>query len=220
MAGTGAGFVVPPGDDAVWVAIRDLNAKLQELYAIASGGKAIATAVQTGLGTLASSGTTWAGPVASPSFVTALTGTFSSSLSSVGAYNTDVSLLAGARQTVWQHNSGIYGFAPSSITTKTNLKPVPFTAADVRAVSPFMFQYKAQLAIREDPENEQYNPDYKVPWEIGLMAEHLIAHNMSCFVFWDEDGVTPRGINYDLFGAIAPLVVLADQEARLVAAGI
>jgi len=214
------GDQVPPGNDAVWRAINDLKQSFQQLFAQASGAKNIATAVQTGLGTLAGSGTTWAGPVASPSFVNGSTGTFSTSLSSVGAYNTDVSLLAGARQTVWQHNSGIYGFAPSSIATKTNLKSVPFTAADVRAVSPFMFQYKAQLAIREDPTNEQYDPDYVVPWEIGLMAEHLIDHNMSCFVFWDEDGVTPRGINYDLFGAIAPLVVLADQEARLVAAGI
>jgi hypothetical protein len=131
-----------------------------------------------------------------------------------------VSLLSGARQTVWQHNSGVYGFAPSSIKTKTNLKPVPFSAADVLAVTPYVFQYRGQVAIRDDPDNDEYDPDYVVPWEIGLMAEHLIEHNMACFVFWDPDGVTPRGINYDLFGAIAPLVVLADQERRLRAAGL
>jgi len=214
------GDQVGRGDDDVVRRLGALESAYQVILGIAGSAKALAAAIQTGLGNLASSGTTWAGPVSSPSFVNGSTGAFSSSLSSVGAYNTDVSLLAGARQTVWQHNSGIYGFAPSSEKTKANLKAVPFTAADVRAVSPFMFQYKAQLAIRDDPTNEQYDPDYVVPWEIGLMAEHLIAHKMSCFVFWDEDGVTPRGINYDLFGAIAPLVVLADQEARLVAAGL
>lgn len=147
--------------------------------------------------------------------VTGGSGTFSSSLSSPGAYTTDVSTLPGARQTVWQHNSGVYGFAPSTLAMKTNLGPVPFTADDVRAVSPYVFQYKSQLAIRDDPENPYYDPTYEPSWEIGLMAEHLIEHKMGCFVFFEEDGVTPKGINYDLFGAIAPLVVLADQEARL-----
>lgn len=147
--------------------------------------------------------------------VSGSSGTFNTSLSSPGAYTTDVSTLPGARQTVWQHNSGVYGFAPSTLAVKTNLGPVPFTADDVRAVSPYVFQYKSQLAIRDDPENPYYDPTYEPSWEIGLMAEHLIEHKMACFVFFEEDGVTPKGINYDLFGAIAPLVVLADQEARL-----
>ena len=156
-----------------------------------------------------------------PGNVTATgSGTFPSGLSSSGAYGTDVSTLSGPRQQVWQHNSGVYGYAPSSIVKKTNLEPVPFTAADVLAVQPFVFQYKSQLAIRDDPENPYFDPGYVIPWEIGLMAEHLIAHNMGCFVFYEEDGITAKGINYDLFGAIAPLVVLADQEARLRASGI
>ncbi|GLU88963.1 hypothetical protein [Agromyces sp. NBRC 114283] len=147
-------------------------------------------------------------------------GSFAASLSSVGAYNTDVSAMAGARQSVWQHNSGVYGYAPSTIESKANLGPVPFTAADVLAVQPWMYQYRAQMAIRDDAENPYYDPDYVVPWEIGLMAEHLIAHNMECFVVLQDDGVTPKTIDYMLFGAIAPLVVLADMESRLRSAGI
>jgi hypothetical protein len=225
MAGTGAGSVAPPGSDEVWRHIATLEQKLQQVQAIAGNAAALAATIQAGLGLLSTSGTTWAGPVASPSTVTAAgavsgdsvaataavtgaNGTFSAGLSSVGAYNTDVSLLSGARQAVWQHNSGVYGYAPSSRELKTNLGPVPFTAADVLAVMPQVFQYKAQVAIRDDPTNPNHDPNYSVPWEIGLMAEDLIAHNMSCFVFWNEDG-TPRGINYDLFGAVAPLVVLA-----------
>jgi len=152
--------------------------------------------------------------VAASGQVSGNTGVFPGALSSVGAYNNDLSLIAGARQTVWQHNTGPYGFSPSSILSKTNLTKPPFSAADVLAVQPFLFQYKGQVAIKTDPKNAAYDPAYVVPWEIGLMAEHLIAHNMGCFVFYHDDG-TPKGINYDLFGAIAPLVVLADQEARL-----
>ena len=83
-----------------------------------------------------------------------------------------------------------------------------------------MFQYRAQLAIRDDPKNPEYDPAYIVPTEIGLIAEHLIEHNLGAFVFYELDGKTPRGINYDMFGAIAPLVVLSDHETRLKGAGL
>jgi hypothetical protein len=76
------------------------------------------------------------------------------------------------------------------------------------------------LAIKTDPDNANYDPDYVVPWDVGLMAQDLIDHNMSCFVVFEEDGATPKTINYDLFGAIVPLVLDADIDARLRAAGI
>ena len=239
-------FAMPPQEDDEQRAQRDLeratreNAAARGLAASQIGnggtlridGSLQVTGSITVPGTLTSAGALSAGTtvtagtsVTAPqgtfsTSVTAPQGTFSSGLSSVGAYNTDVSLIAGARQQVWQHNTGVYGFAPSSLTTKTNLGSIPFTAADVLAVQPYVFQYRGQIAIRDDPENAQHDPDYTVPWEIGLMAEHLIANSMGCFVFWEDDGVTPKGINYDLFGAIAPLVVLADQERRLNAAGL
>jgi hypothetical protein len=238
MAG---GYSTPPGDgfDRIVQEFRELWRRLGELErptgtslnslvaqvqaALANINATVTAAIAANSYTKAQVDSKVASPgaispttVAATGAVSGSSGAFSSSLSSPGAYTTDVSTLPGARQTVWQHNSGVYGFAPSSIVTKTNLGPVPFTADDVRAVSPFIFQYKAQLAIRDDPENAFYDPGYGPSWEIGLMAEHLIAHNMACFVFFEEDGETPKGINYDLFGAIAPLVVLADQERRLV----
>ncbi len=96
-----------------------------------------------------------------------------------------------------------------------NLSDLPFTAVDARAVRGYLFQYKGQQAIRDDPENANYDPAYKVPWDVGLMAEDLIAHNMACFVVFEEDGVTAKTINYDLFGAIVPLVLDADTDRRL-----
>lgn len=205
---------MPRGDDDVLRRLGFLEQSYGVLLGLVGSAKALAQAIQVGLGNLASSGTLWQGPVASPSTLAAATsvsapqGTFSSGINSVGAYNTDVSLLAGARQPTWQHNSGVFGFAPSTIASKTDLGPVPFIAEDVMAVQPFIYHYKGQIAIRDDPDNESYDPNYAVPWDIGLMAEHLIEHNMGCFVFWEADGITPKGINYDLFGAIAPLVVL------------
>lgn len=155
------------------------------------------------------------GAIASAADVSGASGTFSSSLSSPGAYGTDVSALPGGREATWQHNSGVFGFAPSTKTAKTNAKPVAFTAADVRAVLPYLYQYRSQIAIRTDPQNAHYDPTYTVPWEVGLMAEDLIAHNMGCFVVFEPDGVTPKTINYDLFGAVVPLVLDADINARL-----
>ena len=219
---------MPRGEDDLLRRVHALEQEMDIITALAGNAAALAAAIQTGLGALATSGTTWAGPVASPSTISAVTNisaanvtasgqvTATSALSSVGAYNTDVSLLAGARQTVWQHNSGIYGFAPSSEVLKTSIGEPPFTAQDVLACTPVVFEYKAQIAIRDDPENPQYDPTYVVPTEIGLIAETLVEHGLELFVFWNEDG-SPRGINYDLFGAVALLVVAQDHEARLAA---
>lgn len=141
-------------------------------------------------------------------------GVFASGLNSVGAYGTDVSLLAGARQPVWQHNSGVYGFSPSSIVKKVNLGQVPFSAEDILECTAFVYQYRGQVAIRDDPENENYDPSYVVPTEIGFMAEHLIDHGLASFVIFDGDG-KPVTIDYALLGAVAAIVVGQDHAAKL-----
>lgn len=180
----------------------------------------LATEIQN----VASSGATWTGPVADPTAtglstaggVTAI-GTLrgDAGLTSVGAAVLDLSTIPGSRQNVWQHiASGRYGFAPSTRESKMNLSEMPFTATDARAVKGWLFQYKGQLAIRNDESNPNYDPDYVVPWDVGLMAEDLIAHNMRCFVVFNDDGST-KTINYDLFGALVPLVLDADIDARM-----
>lgn len=135
-------------------------------------------------------------------------------LTSLGVYALDVSTLPGGRSSVWVHVSGQIGFAPSTIAKKTDLGPVPFSAADVLAVAPYVFHYRAQLDIRDNPENPYYDPNYTPAWDIGMMAEHLIEHNLGIFVLLNEDG-SARTIHYDLFGAIAALVVGRDHEERL-----
>lgn len=150
------------------------------------------------------------------------TGSFAAGLTSVGSAGLDLSTIPGTRQTAWQHvATGRYGYAPSTLESKTNLnQQLPFTAEDVYAVTPYVYEYVAQIAIRDDPTNEFYNPNYVVPLEIGLVAQHLIEHNMGAFVVYQPDGVTPKTIDYPLFGAIANLVAARDLNRRMTAAGL
>ncbi len=149
------------------------------------------------------------------------TGSFATGLTSLGAAGLDLSTIGGSRQAAWQLvASGRYGFAPSTLASKTNLsESLPFTAEDVYATIPFVYEYIGQVAIRDDPENPEYDPAYVVPVEIGLIADYLIAHNMSIFVVFNEDG-TPRTIDYAAFGAVANLVAVRDLNERLKAAGL
>ena len=146
-------------------------------------------------------------------------------LVSVGSSMIDVSAMAGLRQQVWQlytgANLGLYGYASSSITTKTNLsEDLPFIAQDVYATIPFLYQYIGQVAVRDDLTHPNYDPAYEPPINLGLMAEYLAERNMGIFVIYQEDGITPKTIDYALFGAIANLVAVRDLDARLRAAGI
>lgn len=165
---------------------------------------------------LAASGVTWEGPVSTSGGVTASgEGNFATGLRSTGAAALDISTLSGSRQPAWQHiATGRYGYAPSTIAEKRNLRPVPFSAADILAVAPRLFWYRGQLDIRDNPDNPGYDPSYVVPDEIGLIAEELIAAGLEIFVVRGEDGVV-RGVHYELFATVAALVVGADHERRL-----
>jgi hypothetical protein len=135
-------------------------------------------------------------------------------LKSLGAYTTDVAGLAGGRQSVWQHVSGVYGYSSSSIVKKTNLsESLPFTAADLLECTAYIYQYRAQIAIRDNPESEDYNPLYIVPTDVGFMAEHLIERGLALFVIFRE-GV-PVTIDYALLGAVASIVIGQEHERKL-----
>lgn len=236
------GFAVPRDEAETVRRLRDIERELEQMFADgtlrglidslpATIAELLAVSVSTGTvvasgavsaGTTVTAGTTITagGDIAS----TGGRGTFASGLSSVGASATDLSALAGLRQNAWQlytgANIGLYGYAPSTLASKTNLSDsLPFTAADVYAVVPYVYEYIGQVAIRDDPDNPGYDPGYAVPTEIGLIAEHLIERNMSMFVVFNEDG-TAKTIDYPLFGAVANLVAVRDLDQRLAAAGL
>ena len=176
---------------------------------------------------IAASGATWAGPVATSGTVTGgsvtATGvvTGNAGITSTGAAALDLSTIPGSRQPAWQHiATGRYGFAPSSLDTKMNLSTVlPFSAEDVYAAVPYVYEYIGQVAIRDNPENEYYDPDYIVPTELGLIAQYLIENNMSMFVVFNDSG-EPKTVDYALFGAIANLVAVQNLDNRIRAAGL
>lgn len=133
--------------------------------------------------------------------------TAAAGMTSPGVAATDITAIPGSRTPVWVHEaSGIIGQTSSTIRKKTNLEPVPFTAEQFLSVQPYMFQYTAQLAVRDDPENPYYDPDYVPRTEVGLIAEHLDEAGLSAFVIYDGEG-QPANVDYAAFGAVAALVI-------------
>ena len=130
-------------------------------------------------------------------------------LRSSGAAGTSLASVPGNRQTVWQiydgSNIGLYGYAPSSITTKTDIEEVPYSPESFLRCMAFLYVYKGQVAIRDDPDNEYYDPGYEVPSEAGYMAQHLIANGLGQFV--TMNGAEPIGIDYASFAAVGMTVI-------------
>lgn len=135
-------------------------------------------------------------------------------VASVGVFNNDLAAISGTRRTQWIHQSGAMGYASSSITKKTNLTPFPVDADAFMSVAPYLFQYKALIDIRDNPENPNHDPDLEVPFEPGFIAEELDAAGLGMFVFREADG-TPAGINYDMFAAVGFSVIARNHEERL-----
>jgi hypothetical protein len=212
MAGTGAGSVVPPGNDEIWRQINDLGQRVQQLFAIASGGKAIATAVQTGLGTLASGGTTWAGPVASPSTVSAagaisggtVTGGTVAASSDISAggdlhgQNIYATAAPGFVMTSsrvagwWETATGRGGTASSSQRFKTALRAADIDdrARRILQIVVGYFEYLAEIAKRDDPSCADYvGPHYHVSTNLGAIAEQLHALGLWEWVVYEREPI-------------------------------
>jgi len=143
----------------------------------------------------------------------ALTG--DAGLTSVGAANFDVTTLPGGRDALWINTAtGRIGQTSSTLRKKTNLRPVEYTAEQFLAVAPTLYEYLAQLAIRDDPENPNYDPQYVVPTDVGVIAEHLIEAGLDAFVIFDGEGL-PANVDYGRFAAIGLLVIGRSAEERM-----
>lgn len=167
---------------------------------------------------------------------TAGRGYFAGQLWSPGSAATDLSVLAGLRQTTWQiysgANNGLLGYSPSSFRSKTHWRKAEFTAAQFLACFPYVYEYRGQVAIRDDKRHPSYDPNYIVPLEIGYLAELLIKHGLGIFVVM-KDG-HPIGIDYASFAAVGMTVIgrelamhargqqarIEALEARIEAAGL
>lgn len=212
-------YRVPVSDlDYQAARFRDVDRQLGELQ-MATGtqtAQALAKIRQLIEGIIAQTEVNVSGSVTAGGSVSAGgSGTFPAGINSLGVFNLDVSTLPGTRRTEWVHQSGALGYAPSTVLKKANVDGYGGTAQQFLACMPIVWEYIAQLDIRDNPENPYYDSSYEVPTETGHLAELLIANGLSEFVFTDPDG-TPAGINYAEFAAVGFVIVgrAHDQELR------
>jgi hypothetical protein len=106
------------------------------------------------------------------------------------------------RRASWLGNDGRIGWASSSAEAKTNIRDADIDPLKILEVAARSFNYRAEIAKRDDPENEQYDPDYHVALEFGAIAEELDALGLWQVVIY-EDHQKPVGIHYELLGLLA-----------------
>lgn len=202
------GDATPAGNDAVWVELRTQKQLLQQLFALASGGKNIATAVQTGLGTLAGSGTTWAGPVASPSTITAASDISSSGTASVAGVFKNIAAYSNPITTSFRNLfvtsvDGQYGFNLSSREFKQDVQSALVDPKNVLLLRLVTYRYIAAV--------EEYGDAAAI--EHGLLAEEVEEAGLGWLVDYGEDG-KPLTLKFHLI-AMALLPVVQDLNARV-----
>lgn len=123
------------------------------------------------------------------------------------AYNTDITW---TRRTGWWGNDGRAGYASSSRTKKTSIRP-----ADEKAllalldVGIFDFIYRAEIRRRTSKRIND-GEDYMPARELGLMAQDLEAAGLGFFVYHDEHG-EPEGIEYGML-TVALLAIAREQR--------
>lgn len=201
------------GDDDQVRRIRALEQGHQAILALAGSAKAIAAAVQTGLGNLASSGTTWQGPVSSPSTVSAsgnvsagsqLSGStlqVSGAVKLPAVFSTPIS--TNFRVVYNGNGDGSMGFNLSSRRFKQDIADCtldPVLLAQLRIVT---FRYIAAVEQLGD----------KAAIEVGLIAEEVDALGFKWMVDYDENGL-PEGLKFDRL-AVAALALAQDVDERL-----
>lgn len=156
--------------------IRALEQAQEALNALAGSAKALAQAIQTGLGNLASSGTTWAGPVNSPSTVAAAGAITGASVSASGNITASGQVISAAPvqsqgsfayhvahsyQAMWIDGVTYeMGISASSEIVKTDLVPMaPADAAKLLGLIPYWGRY-----VWDDPQS---------PPKVFLLAEDV-----------------------------------------------
>ena len=108
-----------------------------------------------------------------------------------------------SRVGAWLGNDGRLGYASSSRKTKTNIVASDVDPEAILKVCSVLFDYRAEVAKRDDPESPEYvGPDYVVHREFGAIAEDLHDLGLGVVVDYDENG-EPRGIIYPMVGLLA-----------------
>lgn len=124
--------------------------------------------------------------------------------------------ITAARRTAWLEDAtGRLGYAPSSIKTKTSIRPSGIDPLVVLGIEEKSFIYRAEIARRTRLRINE-GIDYTPRRELGLMAQDLVAAGLSDFVIFGPDG-EPEGIEYAMLPvALFPVLrYLRDENAEL-----
>lgn len=153
----------------------------------------------------------WRKPVHTPYSVSADTG-----LQSLGAYS---NLITGTARAASVDSAGNFGYVASSRRFKTNIVAANLDPAVVVQIGVKHFEYIAEVAERDrraslDPADPEFDADYPVSVQLGVIAEDLMELGLRDFVFWEADGVTPAGVHYEML-ALAVLTVVQAQAGQL-----
>lgn len=107
------------------------------------------------------------------------------------------------RRAAWLGSDGRLAWASSSRKRKASIRPSLVDPLAVLQVSSKLFQYRAEVAKRDDPDSPDYvGPEYVVVWEFGAIAEELDELGLDVVVDYGADG-QPEGINYAMIGLLA-----------------
>lgn len=205
------GNQVPPGPGEVWKQIKDLQQQVQTALSYAASAQAVSSQLAANVAALAASGTTWQGPVASPSTVSAATDVNATNNVNAGnnvtgpnvfgtsIFAANAGVIAGnitsSRTTLWARNSdGYIGNTLSSRDFKQDIVVSDIDPLAVLAISIKHYRYIDEVRRRDDPTFPDYvGPNYHVSLEIGMIAEDLHAAGLWQFVAYEhtfsDDGV-------------------------------
>lgn len=127
------------------------------------------------------------------------------------AYNFDITY---TRRTAWWGNDGRAGYASSSRTKKTGIKPAD-EAELVRLldVEPKSFYYKPEIARRTRLRIND-GVDYRPAHELGLIAEELDDAGLGFFVYHNDETGDAEGIEYGML-TVALLAIARGQRREL-----
>ncbi len=203
----GAQDQMPRGEDDLLKRVAALEKLYQVIVGLAGSAAALAQAIQTGLGNLATSGTTWDGPVNSPSTVTAAGALSGATLNVSGAvkmptvYSTSIT---SAFRVVYNGNGdGSMGYNLSSRRFNQDIESYTIDPTLLRQIRIVTFRY---IAAVEKEGNA-------ATVEVGLIAEELHDLGLNWLVDYDADGL-PEGVKFDRL-ALAALALAQDVDTRL-----
>jgi hypothetical protein len=168
-----------------------------------TGGLAVTGAI-TGSSSIAASATITAGTTIAAGTGSVTTGILEADagLSSTGVYNTLVT--TGSFRTVSVNMSGVLGETVSSRRFKQDIEGAPDLLDGLMKVNTFVFRYINDVDL---------NGDAAIV-HLGGMAEDFDSAGLGYLVDYEEDGITPHGIKYELL-AIALLPTIQKQQTRL-----